>query len=355
MATNSTPKTCKHGFQEIKQLLLDNKFDDVIQKSTEVIESDSNETDKNRFLILRSEAYFSTEAYTDSLTDIIVVLDTTNISDATKFNCHLIKGKCLVNLEEYESAHSSLTHCRTMKVSDIESLKLINVCNAKLDLPLEAESETAPVARKQVKHDFYQTDSQVVISILAKKVNKEDVSVECDGSKLTVNATLGNLDKYELSITLFNPVKQNKVKLNVSPAKIEITLQKISPYLWPKLEGDVNSKLANINNPLPPESIPVTEHNPQKFPSSSKKTRDWGKLEAEIVKEEQDEKPEGDAAVNKFFKEIYGKGSDEQKRAMMKSFQESNGTVLSTNWDEIGKGPVDTKAPDGLEFKKYEY
>lgn len=33
---------------------------------------------------------------------------------------------------------------------------------------------------------------------------------------------------------------------------------------------------------------------------------------------------------------------------------ESGGTVLSTNWDEVQKDKVEMKAPDGMEFKKYE-
>ena len=32
--------------------------------------------------------------------------------------------------------------------------------------------------------------------------------------------------------------------------------------------------------------------------------------------------------------------------AMMKSYQESNGTALSTSWDEVKKGRVETKPPD---------
>ena len=32
------------------------------------------------------------------------------------------------------------------------------------------------------------------------------------------------------------------------------------------------------------------------------------------------------------------KGDEDTRRAMMKSFQTSGGTVLSTNWDEVGKG-----------------
>lgn len=40
---------------------------------------------------------------------------------------------------------------------------------------------------------------------------------------------------------------------------------------------------------------------------------------------------------------------------IVRSYQvESGGTVLSTNWDEVGNKKVDMKAPDGMEFKKYE-
>lgn len=36
-----------------------------------------------------------------------------------------------------------------------------------------------------------------------------------------------------------------------------------------------------------------------------------------------------------FFREIYANANEETKRAMMKSFQESNGKALSTNWNEV--------------------
>ena len=38
---------------------------------------------------------------------------------------------------------------------------------------------------------------------------------------------------------------------------------------------------------------------------SSKRVKDWDKLEAEVKKHEKDEKFEGDADSNKFFREIY--------------------------------------------------
>ena len=39
---------------------------------------------------------------------------------------------------------------------------------------------------------------------------------------------------------------------------------------------------------------------------------------------------------------------------MIKSFTESKGTVLSTNWSEVQKGRVGMKPPEGSEFKPYE-
>ena len=35
--------------------------------------------------------------------------------------------------------------------------------------------------------------------------------------------------------------------------------------------------------------------------------------------------------------------------------QESGGTVLSTNWKEIGGKKVEVKPPDGMEYKTWEY
>lgn len=42
------------------------------------------------------------------------------------------------------------------------------------------------------------------------------------------------------------------------------------------------------------------------------------------------------------------------KRNILYNIQiESGGTVLSTNWEEVGKKTVDRKPPDGMEWKSW--
>lgn len=47
-------------------------------------------------------------------------------------------------------------------------------------------------------------------------------------------------------------------------------------------------------------------------------------------------------------------GDEDTRRAMMKSFQESNGTVLSTNWQEVGSKKTEWQPPEGTDVKKWE-
>lgn len=57
--------------------------------------------------------------------------------------------------------------------------------------------------------------------------------------------------------------------------------------------------------------------------------------------------------IDAFFQKLYADADDDTRRAMMKSYTESGGTSLSTNWAEVGKGEVETRPPEGMEAKKW--
>lgn len=75
--------------------------------------------------------------------------------------------------------------------------------------------------------------------------------------------------------------------------------------------------------------------------------RNWDAIIDEFEKEE-----EKDQGVNDLFKQIYQSGSDDVRRAMNKSFQESGGTVLSTNWTNVAEKRVEPKPPSENDEKK---
>ena len=101
-------------------------------------------------------------------------------------------------------------------------------------------------------------------------------------------------------------------------------MRKVDLLQWGSLEekGD-NKKLRTPSSVVTCTDHP-TEDNVHKYPTSSHYSRDWDKLVADVKKEEKEEKPEGDAALNKLFNEIYSDGSDEVRRAMNKSFVSSH-------------------------------
>ena len=44
--------------------------------------------------------------------------------------------------------------------------------------------------------------------------------------------------------------------------------------------------------------------------------------------------------LQNLFQTLYKDADDDTKKAMMKSYQESGGTALSTNWKEVSAGKV---------------
>jgi len=84
--------------------------------------------------------------------------------------------------------------------------------------------------------------------------------------------------------------------------------------------------------------------------------KNWEKVSDEVLKAEKDKTMSEDPNAvdsNRAFAELFQHLDDDARRAMLKSYTESGGTTLSTDWEDVKKAPVTVKPPDGQEWKKW--
>jgi len=223
---------------------------------------------------------------------------------------------------------------------------------------------------QKTREQWFQIANEVTVTLLAKNLTRDQVSVSLDEPTATLTAKLSfpaDGSEFVRSWKLFAQV-QGEPAINLTPYKVEIILQKGSAYTWDALErkGDAlpavvvvptAAAAASVSVPEAVVARPnvVSEVNYAAYPTSSKTLKNWEEVEAAAKKAEEEEKPEGEAALQKLFQSIYGGADEDTRRAMIKSFQTSGGTVLSTNWKEVKEKDYtkDLEAPKGQEVHRW--
>ncbi|NXX46141.1 SGT1 protein, partial [Tricholaema leucomelas] len=283
----------------------------------------------------RAYAYILLQKYADAVADAKKSLEL-NPSNAV---AHLRKGLGEYHIKNYASALESFRAGQRLDNVDDTFTIWIKRCEETL-INL---SSFFFFSLFFFRYDWYQTESQVIVTIMIKNAQKDDVSVQFSEREMDASVRLPSGEDYNLKLVLHHSIVPEQSTFKVLSTKIEIKMKKPEAVRWEKLEGQGDS-------PKLKQFMPDTQH---LYPSSSHYTRNWDKLVVEIKEEEKNEKLEGDAALNKLFQQIYSDGTDEVKRAMNKSFMESGGTVLSTNWSDVGKRKVEVNPPDDVEWKKF--
>ncbi|KAL8998401.1 MAG: hypothetical protein Q9169_002529 [Polycauliona sp. 2 TL-2023] len=226
----------------------------------------------------------------------------------------------------------------------------------------------------KIRHEWYQTDDTVVVSLFVKGVPKDKTTIDIRDTSLAVSFPLPTGSDYEFSLDPFcATIDAASSTAKILSTKIELVLKKASAgEKWPSLESDAPATAEDNNQDDDAMKRAVLADRPTNagpsYPTSSKTgPKNWDKVADELTKKPKKETKDGEEGgggglddefeegdpVNGFFKQLYSNADPDTRRAMMKSYQESNGTTLSTNWSEVGKGKVETQAPDGMEAKPW--
>ena len=204
-------------------------------------------------------------------------------------------------------------------------------------------NKQAPIKQK-IKDEWYQSNEEVTLTIYAKNVNPDTFSI--DFTKKSLNVTFPNGPNAEYNYTLeplYDEIDSTKSSHRIFGTKIEIYLVKKQAFRWPTLERSDDQEEIIRNKPDDKSDKPLS------YPSSSKKAINWDKLD---IDDNQDQE-EQNQSENDFFAKLFKDADDETKRAMMKSYVQSNGTVLTTNWEEAKEKEFETSPPEGMEARKW--
>ncbi|KAF9185888.1 Protein SGT1 A [Haplosporangium sp. Z 767] len=367
--------TVQDLFAQGSHSFADEDYDEALSYYSKAIEINATHAE---IFLKRSATYQKLgkdkEAYDDAVRALALIKEKPTADVTVEAKAQLRKGVAAFHIQDYQTAKVALEACQALSPEQRTLASWIRKNEQELaKLPKAATPTPAPVpaaadqtpltspavsasptsapppapatpATHRVRHEWYQNDAYVTISVFIKNVKKETVDVNITDDALSVTVKMPSGSDYSLELgPLSHKVIPAESKYEVLSTKIEIQLKKERFAIkWGALEGeDVNAgSMATIVGSAA-----------SAYPSSSKKAKNWDALEKEAAQDE--EKADGDKALNQLFAQIYKDADDDTKRAMMKSFTESNGTCLSTNWDEVGKGTVETRPPEGMVAKKY--
>ena len=266
------------------------------------------------------------------------------------FNYYLCRGKVLFYLSKFVECKMTLNNAlHLISSTDKESLNLLTPWLNKADVELKeggvVDYNVTNVGQLKIIYNWIQTGTDITIDVTSNhNLNAYDIKLE---KKLIsfIDKKEGTV-KYEIKLT--NGILPEKSSFKITSAmKCKLELKKeVENFNWVNLE--VNPSDDSLNNP---KDKVIHGY----YPSSSKVKKDWSQLDKEFDEQEkEDALKDGNEGMWRLFRDIYAKGNEETRRAMIKSFQTSGGTVLSTNWNEVKdkdyEGKDRPEAPTGQEW-----
>lgn len=127
-----------------------------------------------------------------------------------------------------------------------------------------------------VRHEWYQTDQKVVVSLFIKNAQNLNCNVTIESEQLSLTAD--EISKVEFKLA--HPINVAESSYKVLSVKVEVSLKKLSGERWETLEKIPDK-----------EALPaVIMQAPQSVGVVPKDHKDWDKLTKDLCEKEQIEK-----------------------------------------------------------------
>jgi suppressor of G2 allele of SKP1 len=211
--------------------------------------------------------------------------------------------------------------------------------------------KVAKLDPENVRNDYFQSATAFNVSLFLKGIPKETCNVQFEPTLVKIHCKQpadGSDFDYTLG-PLFDEIVPGECSFKVFGTKLELTLKKANNETWKTLLSE--------EKPTNEDSLEAVRAALGKSKQADsgvqgilQSRKNWDKLAEDMLVANNDEK---DDDPNAFFKALYNDADDDTRRAMMKSYIESNGTALSTNWNEVKQKKIDTSPPTGMEAKTW--
>ncbi|KAK3045737.1 hypothetical protein LTS18_013604, partial [Coniosporium uncinatum] len=155
--------------------------------------------------------------------------------------------------------------------------------------------EVVQTPPSKVKHDWYQNNEKVTLTILAKGVPKEKATIDIQEHSVSISYPTQAGTDYELSLDpLFASIDTADSSFTITAHKIELILKKTTPGVkWKALEGDEvtpptnesSNGLTNGNEAIKTAVLPNNTKAAPAYPTSSRSgAKNWDKVVDDLTR-----------------------------------------------------------------------